>query len=366
MVRKSRDIYESDRTPKGFDQPYEGSGNPFRNNPWYAMIQRSRRILFMIKLVVAILLMVLGYFIIEYFYEQTRLPVQKSGAASVIAEIRSMPIMDLEGSMRKQFIMDELEKEDLSDIPEEGGVPLDMHWLKQATYYLLQADKAYSADEWEAAIYFYSTALDIYPDLGGVWAQIGLCHMQLKQYTNSVAAFETAVSEKESSYRILNNLGVATLALDLYEKAEAYFLEAEALQPEYAPTHYNLGLLYMQTGEMEKANHQFSEFFKYGEVTVQALQNRALVQIALERWEEASETLLLAIERYPQSAPLYFKLAQVQAQTDDVDAAMRALYRGVRLLDANKALAILSDTAYDSLRNSLEFKQLVSSLGNLE
>lgn len=71
------------------------------------------------------------------------------------------------------------------------------------------------------------------------------------------------ISPKSYEYRkyILNNTGLIYIQNKHFDKAEQVFNEAIRLDHEYMPARLNLGLVYEQRGEKEKAFRYWMEIF---------------------------------------------------------------------------------------------------------
>jgi tetratricopeptide (TPR) repeat protein len=327
------------------------------------MFRRSHRSFLVFRLIILAFLLLLGFVLVQQLRRRAALEEQVvSVPTPEEVEVRINSILDFEGDVRSQLIMDELRRIEEAEIPEAGELPLSAHWIKQAAYHLLRAEMAYADGEWERAIRSYRTALRIYPEMEGVRERIGLCYMQLNEYAESEEAFAGALAENTNEFRLMNNLGVAHLAEKDFADAEPLLLEALERDPGYLPAHHNLALLYYQQDELEKSREHFKTYFEQGRIDVEALQIYTRVLIELERWDEAATLLNSSSQILPKAAPVHLRLAQVLSQLGRGEEAMQALRRGLDLLDGPTALAMVASTDFDRLRDRNDFKQLVSEL----
>ncbi len=359
--RETHDIYSAEQKPSSGSR-LETVG-PIQDNPWVESMREMRRTTLVFRMVLLLFVFVLALVVIRQFFLLTNLrsapPVTES---TTDVALRSASLFDFEGDVREYLIMDELDQLSTTPIPEDGHVPFDVHWLKQAAYHILKAETAYRNEEISQAIESYNTVLQMFPEIQGVRAQLGLCYMRVEDYARASQAFEQAAEETPDAHRVLNNLGVSLLVKGDYESAEGLLKQAVEAQAAYAPARYNLALLYFRTGMYEDARVHFEAYLQQQAGNVEALQLYTHVLIQLAEWDRAARLLMESASAMPKAAPVHFKLAQVLAQLDRNDEAMTSLERGVNLLDAPKALALLAQKDYDRLRGRSDFKTLVNHL----
>lgn len=358
--KRSRDIYEA---PDAAQKSKKlGKQEPGKSaDPWYEIFLQSRRSFLIFRLILLAFLITIGMVLVEQFKASTR-QMEKGRIIELEVNIRSNPVFDLEGDIRMQFVMDELEEIQTANVPKEGAPPFTAHWLKQAAYYLLQAENAYRREAWEEAADSYEIVKDIVPGVKGIEAQLGLCYMRMRDFDRSEEAFALAREQQDDSFRLINNLGVAKLAVQKYDEAEGLFLQALERNPDYAPAILNLALLYYKIEQLEKSADYFKNYFEISPLNIEALQTYVLVLIELQRWEEAAKLLTGTARLRPQAAPIHFRLAQVLSHTGDTEGAIQSLERAVKLLDSRKALALLARYDLELLRDRPEYKKLVNDL----
>jgi tetratricopeptide (TPR) repeat protein len=367
MADKSKQsIYES-KLPTSRGGADGGAGSEGNPNPWHEMFRRSQRSFLIFRLIVLAFLILLSFLVVEQFQSRSAVDVDGPQGAERGPDIRyrASSVLNFDGDLKSQLIMDELQEMADAPIPEGGNMPLSAHWVKQVAYHLLEADNAYDREDWNKAAGHYNTALTIFPDLRGVESRLGLCYMRMENFNVSVGAFKRAVREKTNSYRLVNNLGVALLAQENYVEAEKMIRRALELNPDYLPAHYNLALMYYRTEMYEEARQHFETYFQENTGDIEALQIYSDVLIRLQRWDEAAVLLRKSAEILPQAPPVHFRLAQVMAHLGRGDEAMDSLLNGVELVDGPRALAAIAGEEFDLLRDRNDFKQLVSRLATL-
>ena len=262
------------------------------------------------------------------------------------------------------FLLDELK--DQRATPDATGKepPLSGHWIKQAAYHLLQAEKAEREERYEDALARYQQAIEIFPDMKGVHRRIGMMHLKLEDYPKAAEALEKVPMEEELTFGLANNLGVTYLAMNEYEKAEKNLLIASRLNPSYPLAYFNLATLYMRTEEPEKATQFFQKYLDLKPEDVSATQTYALLLLQLKRWEAAIKVLEQVRLAAPEVAPIHFRLAEAYTQNKNSGGAIDALRRGATLVDPRNALVWMSRPEFDPIRNEPGFQDLLKELGS--
>jgi tetratricopeptide (TPR) repeat protein len=271
--------------------------------------------------------------------------------------------LDLELDARSVMLLDALQETPLVEVDGED-MPMNGHWIKQAAHHILQAERAERDNMPDLALVHYEMALKIFPDLRGIHPKTGVIYMERRQYEKAIAAFEKAAREGSMSIGIANNLGAAYLQVARMDRAEEVLLQAVALQPDYAPAHFNLATLYLRQNELENAAASFQRYQALAPDNTQAMLSYALVLIQLERWPDATLLLEAINEAEPSSPPVLFRLAQTQANLNQQERALATLKQAVALVDPRNALAWMSRTEFDPLRSEAAFQQLIREISN--
>ncbi len=338
---------------------------PMQQDDLLDAVRRYRRSFFLFWLVLFVFVTTLGWLVVDRHLKLQALVTQQQRPPPLPAEMtyRGGMVIDLEGGLQGQLVVDELMRLEPTPVPEGGIETLSVEWIKQAAYQLLQGEQAYDRGQWAEAVRFYEEALKIFPGMKGVQARLALCHTRSGDYGLAREAFASALEETPDSHRIMNNLAVTAMAEEAYEEAEALLLRVMEIDPDYLPSYYNIGLLYTRTGEPAKAEPNLRRYLDEGSIEVDSVLIYTRVLIDLERWDQAANLLQRTAAALPKAVPVHLKLAEVLARTPNHDEAMSALQRGVSMLDRTRALAILSKSEYDPLRNRSDFRALVSRLG---
>jgi len=129
----------------------------------------------------------------------------------------------------------------------------------------------------------YAKAAKLKPNYVKAWSNLGAAQLKLGVYEEAISAFETALSIDSESVVALTNLGTAyrRRASQLrgdrrkqhLRKSENAYRTALAVDEAYAPAHFDLGLLYLDSDEfpgkppekrLQLAVHHLREFRRLG------------------------------------------------------------------------------------------------------
>lgn len=242
-----------------------------------------------------------------------------------------------------------------------GEKPFSAQWVKKAAYHIIMGEQALTLGETDEALKNLLNVVEIYPEIEGVQRTIGMLFIQKEKYELAAQHLELALKEGEQ-FDVVNNLGTAYIGTENYELAETNLLRALKLQPESPICHKNLAVLYRKMKRPDDAIFHFEKYLDLQPDDIETMQTYALYLTKQGRWKKASEFLEELTQQVTDVAPIYFLLAQVQVQNGQQDKAMKALQRGIQLVDPTLALAWMNRDEFNTVRESKDFKSLVDEL----
>lgn len=129
-----------------------------------------------------------------------------------------------------------------------------------------------------------------YRALGYEEQQKGNLNEALSNYTKAISlGMENAV--------LLNDMGVLYEEIDLYGRAESFYLRSIQNNPKYLPPYNNLAYLYMRLGKVKKAARYFKMRFEFGDPTdpwAQKAKNELLkIDPSYRQWAMSLEAAVL-------------------------------------------------------------------------
>jgi tetratricopeptide (TPR) repeat protein len=262
-------------------------------------------------------------------------------------------VMDYEAALSRASLEDES--------IQPGEKPLSIQWVKKAAYHIIMGQQAMVLKEIEEARRHFSQVVAIYPDIEGIHRALGMLYIEDESYELAANHLELALEEEES-FDVVNNLGTAYIGLKNYEQAEKHLTRALDLKPESPTCHKNLGVLYKEMENENKAIYHFEKYLDLRPNDLEAMQTYALYLTKTGRWKQAATFLEDLTQSVTDVAPIYFLLAQVQVQNGQQEDAVKALQRGIQLIDPTLALAWMSRKEFNEVRGSQEFRELIDQL----
>jgi len=162
----------------------------------------------------------------------------------------------------------------------------------------------------------------------------------------AVNEYKLYLSKKNDSPEAYNFLGLSYLCLRNYAEAKSSFQKALELDPLYSQVHHNLGILYMETNELDKAEKEFMEVLKDKRVNPSGtLFNLALLYLKKGDLETALFTAKKSAEYQPDEiAPriLYASILEKMNRNEEAIIEYRSiLEKHPKSQEANYNLAEL-------------------------
>jgi tetratricopeptide (TPR) repeat protein len=176
------------------------------------------------------------------------------------------------------------------------------------------------------------------------------------QWDRAIGYFTQAVGNVEAHMAWIphDGLGQCYIARGRYPEAKEELLEAVRLNPYYAPTYYNLGLVFAALGEPAMATESYERCMALDPENADAANNLAWQYALLgENLERALELATMATETVP-STNNYDTLGWVFYKMGDLGNARGSLERALELdpgnAEATLHLAIVSMDGGDNAR----------------
>jgi len=155
------------------------------------------------------------------------------------------------------------------------------------------------------------------------WKQCG-------SWKDNFSLFTHALKVTKNNYIAHDYIALSLLAEGKYEKAKGHFDKALTINPDYAETYNNKGMLYAQTGHYEKALADFNRAIKTKPDYADAYYNRGLTYNHFGNHQQAFDDYSRAILLKPEHTKAYnnrgiffFKLGDYRSAIQDFDQAIK-------------------------------------------
>ena len=136
--------------------------------------------------------------------------------------------------------------------------------LKQYDELFSKAGEAIDNKQYEKAIEFFKTALEIFPDKVQAMGEICICYGELEDYDAIIELSNKALKISQHKFstdnigRFYSHIGYAYKNKELYEPAIRNYLHAIANKPKYLNNYQELGICYLLNGNYEEAVDVFN------------------------------------------------------------------------------------------------------------
>lgn len=207
----------------------------------------------------------------------------------------------------------------------KSAFPANRHVL------FLAAKNAHKNSRFEMAKYFYTAALEQYPNDSKIWNNLGVLYKDhYKNKEEALKCFTNALEINVSDAYVYTNL--ASLYADYFDdeqKAAVNYLKAIEFDPQNPHAYLNYARLLVKYADSSHVE-QFLKAEKYYQIAIQldnqiveAYYNLANVQWDnLKKFEEAKENYLMAIQLKPDFYQAMVNLASLYLEDfNDLDSA---------------------------------------------
>ena len=178
----------------------------------------------------------------------------------------------------------------------------------------------------------------VYVALGIVYAGTGRSELALE-------TFNAALHSDPENAEALRGRADMLYALDRPNEAEAEYLKAIELQPQYWGAHNELGVFYFFEGRYEEALQQFKLASELTPDNPRPLRNLGAVFFHLERWEEARGWFERSLEIEP-TYQAYSNLGTLHYYARRDSAAIEAFEKALDLQDNDPSIWSFLGTTY--------------------
>lgn len=115
-------------------------------------------------------------------------------------------------------------------------------------------------DEPNKAIHFFEKTITYSPDYIDAYFNLGNSYFNISNFEHAKQMWLEYQQKNPSDPDVYNSLGEVSMQLRKAVEAEAYFMKAIELNPEFARPYIGLSTLYLYNGDLEKSDNYFNKF----------------------------------------------------------------------------------------------------------
>jgi len=159
-----------------------------------------------------------------------------------------------------------------------------------------------------------------------------------------------------------NQLGVAYWTQGKLEQAIAQYQKAIQIDPNFAQAHYNLGNVYKNQGQLEQAIVEYQKVIQIDPNLAYAHYDLGVVYVKQGQLDQAIAEYQKTIQIDPNFAFAYpyYGLAAIYSLKNETALAIEWLQKAISM-DARWIELSKAESAFDNIRQSPEFQQLINS-----
>ena len=210
----------------------------------------------------------------------------------------------------------------------------------------------------EKAIHHFSAALQQDPNLVEAYNNLGIALMQEGKIEAAISQFQKALRVKPDFQMAENNL---KRALAVQRDLETKISQIQELLKEYPDSvelRFELGNLYFQRGDPEKASQWYKSALDLNPKFLPALNNLALVTAANKEYYKALTVFLDILNYAPDDAETHYNIACMYSRLKRVDESIEWLQKAIDKGYTNWE-SIKKDSDLENIRGTLAYKEIM-------
>jgi tetratricopeptide (TPR) repeat protein len=155
-------------------------------------------------------------------------------------------------------------------------------------------------------------------------------------YRTVISIWSDTIAKSPRNARAYNGCGKALMEQGRVSEGTAYYRKALEIDPEYADVHNNLGTIYANRGEYDRAIDHFAKAVRFAEkhrqaVCAEAYNNLGAALAARGQTNEAMKCYEKALQRDPEFAGVYCNIGVASAARGQIAEAIRYYQKALAL-----------------------------------
>lgn len=216
---------------------------------------------------------------------------------------------------------------------------------------------AYNLGYYDAAIHYFTHALQRSPQNSAYYNHLGLAHMKKGASQQAENYFEKALQLSPTNHLAYHNLGVLYENLFQYDKAEKMFQKEMRVNPYSALAHYGMALVAERRSQNDKAYEHAKKALELNPQNVGSLNILSQIEMRRKNFKQALESSEKATQLDPYNPHGWYYLGHVFHALKDYEKAFASFTKANELQDRK----LITKEKYDQ-----EMKSILTFLKKLE
>ena len=181
------------------------------------------------------------------------------------------------------------------------------------------------------------------------WETLAVYHRDHGRSVQAIRAYEEVADADPEFAGAYYNLGNLYYELKQYDRAAPYFQKVIGLKPDFAEAHYNFGNLHYDTGQYGRAIEYFEKVIALKPDFAEAHFQMGNAWYGLRRYDRAAKHFESAITLKPQFVAAYYNAGDLYYRTGQFHAAVEAYRKAIALKPDNARAHSNLGNAYHGL-----------------
>ena len=261
------------------------------------------------------------------------------GDPQVIKEVVGKESVIIDQSSKSK-ILESLEKS--SGINEETIFPGLDNFARRSSYdrpynepdaqdYIGRGIDAHMESEFDAAINYYSEAIELNPNDATAYGNRGIAHAKKGAFVKAIRDFDKAIELDINNAVSYHNRGAVYVMKDELDAAIADFNRAIKLNPKDAQVYKNRGAAYFKKDDFDAAIADLNRAIELNPKYAEVYSDRGAAYFRKDDFDAAIADLNRAIELNPKYAAAYSIRGAVYAKTGDSGTAIADCSKAIEL-----------------------------------
>ncbi len=212
---------------------------------------------------------------------------------------------------------------------------------------------------YDEAIQLYDKVLKIDPNDINTLNNKGVTLDNLKRYDEAIQLYDKVLKIETNNIDALVNKGVALDNLKRYEKAIQLYDKVLEIDPKDIEALVNKGVALWGLKKYDEAIQLYDKVLKIDPKDIEALVNKGVALDNLKRYDEAIQLYDKVLKFDPKDMDAYYNKACIESKKNNKDEALNLLKKAIEF-DAGYKIIAKKDSDFDNIRDSDEFKDLIS------